>query len=81
MNKHSKENYHDWTQQKQIRILDEEKLMFNAVWTAYEQHNSKQTKRMVEDFIEYLSKQYNFNPKNFTVYDKEGQLIHRRIPR
>ena len=55
--------------------------MFNAIWTAYEQDDNKQTKRMVEDFIEYLSKQYNFNPKDFTVYDKEGKLIHRRIPR
>lgn len=72
---------HDWTEQKQIRILDEEKMMFNAVWSAYELDDTKQTRKMVEDFIGYLSTQYNFNPKDFTVYDKEGQLVHRRVPR
>lgn len=72
---------HNWTEQKQIRILDEEKMIFDAVWEAYIQNETKQTKQAVEDVIEYLATQYDFNPKDFTVYDKQGKLIHRRLPR
>jgi len=72
---------HNWTEQKQIKILDVEKYMFNTIWEGYIQQQDKVSEKMVEDYIEYLSIQYQFNPKNFTVYDKEGNLIHRRVPR
>lgn len=68
--------------QKQVRILDEEKEMFNTIWSAYVENPKDEFRQQcLNDFIEFLSRQYDFDPKNFTVYDKNGILIHRRVPR
>lgn len=68
--------------QKQIKILDEEKQMFNAIWYAWEQNPEDEFRqRCLKDIIEFLSRQYDFDPHNFTLFDKEGKLIHRRVPR
>lgn len=69
----------DFHFQKQIRILDEEKEMFDHLWQAYIQDDSK--KEELEDFVEFLSIQYNFDKENFTLYDKDGDFFHRRVPR
>lgn len=68
--------------QKQVKILEEEKQMFNAIWYAYEQAPEDEFRqKSLDHFIEFLSRQYHFDPKNFTIYDKDGKLIHRRVPR
>ena len=69
----------DFFYQKQIRILDEEKEMFEALWQAYI-HDKKKEKDF-EMFVEFLSTQYGFQQDNFTLYDKDGKFFHRRVPR
>lgn len=68
--------------QKQVTILDEEKQMFNAIWFAYEQAPEDEFRQQcLKDIIEFLSRQYHFDPHNFTIFDEDGKLIHRRVPR
>ena len=72
-----------------IKIIDEEKLMFNSL---YELSNNKisfdaddgskvDSESILDNFIRYLALKYKFDPNNFTIYDSKGKFIHTRVER
>lgn len=71
-------------QQSKIKIDELEKDMFNALWEMYENRDKlgdfpMPPEKMLADFVQYLSLKYRFDPNNFSIYDKKGQLIHSRV--
>lgn len=69
-----------------IKIDELEKDMFNALWEMYENKDQlgndnfpMPPEKMLDDFVQYLSLKYRFDPNNFTIYDTKGQLIHTRV--
>lgn len=73
-----------------ITIDDEDKIAFDGIWQCFENRiefdaeegfGKVSSEYILNCFIEYLSKKYNFNPNSFSIYDKEGRLVHSRVLR
>jgi hypothetical protein len=58
-------------------IDDRDEDEFNKIWEKYNKDKSSKNKNQFQEVIKKLAQKYNFDPLNFSLYNKEV-LIHIR---
>jgi hypothetical protein len=67
---------------KVTTISDDDKSTFNLLWANHLTNNlSVEDDYKLRDFILYMAREYSFDYDNFQLVDKEGNLVHMRIPK